>query len=417
MKNRLLTFIIFSFFTFSNQLFAQKNFQPGTVILLYGDSLAGEINYQEWKQSPLKISFRQTATGAISTYFPGDLKSFRVSGETYESAKVLVDKRSDYVSQLNDIAKIQTYPDSVFLRPLVKGDKALYYFNNATEHFYIRKEGAFELLRFKKYLENTSSGPVMHTNKEYVSQLSAYLSDCPKFTQQISRSSYSLKSLRQLFADYHACLGKDPVIVAKRDKTRAEFGLFAGASTTTPRYWSSTDPISKAKFTASKDFAAGLYLEYILSRNRSRVSIMNELMYSSYESHAAYTREFDYDVSKTYTYKVGFSYIKINNMARYKFLIPNGSIFLNGGISHGFKLKEVNSLTTRHQTFSSDRTQESAALYNTSDYELGYIAGAGAKRNRLGLELRMEKGNGMRPYSRMKTVVTRFFGLVSYQLF
>jgi hypothetical protein len=83
----------------------------------------------------------------------------------------------------------------------------------------------------------------------------------------------------------------------------------------------------------------------VFPRQRGRISLNNELTYSSYQNGRViiYINVNPF-IKEEYTYEFQYAYVKMNNMLRYKFFLNNLIIFVNGGISNGFVVDDVNSI-------------------------------------------------------------------------
>jgi hypothetical protein len=139
-------------------------------------------------------------------------------------------------------------------------------------------------------------------------------------------------------------------------------------------------------------------------------------MYSSYQTGGKYRVTSSPSVYQDYTYKFEYAYVKMNNMLRYKFFVNNAIIFVNGGISNGMVVKEVNEVTKVHTFNGSGRTTIEKGFDDTKSHELGFIVGAGLRFKRISFELRGEKGNGPFRASGYKANVMRYTGLVGYRI-
>jgi hypothetical protein len=82
MRYKNLTFsaitIIFSFF-YIQTAHCQKNFIPGSIITLSGDSIKGFIDYRNWQNNPNIISFRESDLNLPIDYRPNTLSGFIVN--------------------------------------------------------------------------------------------------------------------------------------------------------------------------------------------------------------------------------------------------------------------------------------------------------------------------------------------------
>lgn len=424
MRNFIL---IVSLIAITNSAFSQKNYQPGSVVTLNGETITGEINYKNWKKTPEKILFRKDGSSSTVQYGVNDISSFSVGGDVYKRAIVEITERQD---QLNDIKIGDSFPsrvDTVFLLTVVSGPKSLYYYTDNVDHFYItREDGSFEWLIFKKFKvineQQTVAGQTVASNNQtyvathklYIGQLKAYFKNCSVVSNNLK---YKATDLRKAFLSYYDCIGRSPEFIQKADNEKIELGLLAGATNTSFKVnTSSGDLIGKVDYSKSNDVTAGVFAEIVFPRQRGRISLNNELMYSSYKTEGKYGYAPNPYFFDDYIYEFQYSYVKMNNMIRYKFFVNNLIIFINGGISNGIALKEVNRYT-KIRTYNGEKTSSTGTAFEqTRKWELGLLAGAGVKFNRASLELRAERGMGPFNATRYAARVDRFSALFGFRL-
>ncbi len=405
-----------AFLVFHSDLTAQKNFQPAQVVNSAGDTLNGEINYQNWKKNPLRIQFRQKESGNTVNYKPTDIKWFTVANEKYTSAIVSVDQRDDHIPALVEDSIIYLKTDTVFLFSMVEGTKSLYLFEDGVMHFYIKEANNFTLLRFKKFLVIRNNSTFATTRTDYISQLGDYLGGCTATTDVIAKAKYEQRALRKVFGSYSSCTQAKPAYVFKPLKEKSPFGVFAGVSNTKLRFSSSDNyAIAQPSFKSSLNFTAGAFYDFIIPRTLGKVSINNELGYTSYKATAYYENIRSADYYAKSSYEIGFSYVKLYNMLRYRYLLGNNnSVFANLGISNGFGFNVTNEQFTVSKFYTTERTQKEAAIHEPRKYEQGWVAGLGVKVKQYLAELRLERSNGMSGLQNLSSPVVRTSVLVSY---
>lgn len=140
---------------------AQKNFQPGYIVNLKGDTISGFINYKEWGNNPTSIQFKTANNDAAEKeYGVNDLFFFNIKGkESYLRSVVKISLHPVKIDKLGsrDTAwKI----DTVFLKVLHSGKLAslLSYTDQLKERFYILEAGKNEPeeLIMREYLKEGS---------------------------------------------------------------------------------------------------------------------------------------------------------------------------------------------------------------------------------------------------------------------
>ncbi|HMF71484.1 MAG TPA: outer membrane beta-barrel protein [Flavitalea sp.] len=417
MKNFLSAGLLTSaFLVFHSDLTAQKNFQAAQVVNNDGDTLNGQVNYQNWKRNPSRIQFRQKESDQTVNYRPTDIKWFTVANEKYTSAIVMVDQREDHIGALVEDSTINLKTDTVFLFSMVEGTKSLFLYEDAVMHFYIKEDNDFTLLRYKKFLVTRNNSTFATTRTDYITQLGNYLGGCTATTDAIAKAKYEQQALRKAFGSYYSCKQAKPVYVFKPIREKSPWGVFAGFSNTKLSFRSSDNyEIVKTSFKSSLNFTAGAFYDFIIPRTLSKVSINNELGYSSYKTTAYHETIRSANYYAKSSYEMGFSYVKLYNMLRYRYLLGNNnSVFANLGISNGFGFNVTNQASTVSKFYTTERTERGAAIHEPRKYEQGWVAGLGVKAKQYLGELRLERSNGMSALQNLSSPVVRTSVLVSY---
>lgn len=415
---RKISLAILASFIFQTS-FCQENYIPGYVISK-GDTLRGYVDYRNWAGNPDKIAFKENLSDKASIYTPLDIKGFGVLDEIYESAIIQTEVSPKNIDNITDEiyynADLVLESDTTFLQTIIQGKKSLYYYMNriGKDQFYIRQDSSYQFLIYKEYLITSEGHHGTAERKQYLNQLTSYLMACPGIQSKIRSTTYSRKSMENLFRYYYAGTRSTLQFQKKTEKVLVEYGVFAGLSLTSVKF-NLFPYLEFADFNTSKNFSGGLFLELFPPRNQRRWSLCNELIYSSYEANGIYkdyTSEYRYNLYYT---TIGFSYLKMNNMVRYKYPIGDFFVYLNAGISNGFAISETNNLRKENYLYSSQNVQEIKALESTRKYEQGYIIGLGARHKKCSFELRYERGNGMSDASRLQSAISRYFFLLGYQ--
>ncbi len=423
MKNTIL----FVCLTIICSSLSAQNYQPGSVITLAGETLSGEISYKNWKKTPKKILFRKDNSSAAVFYDVNDISSFSVSGDLYKRGVVEITERSDDINQANLGDRFSSRIDTVFLLSVVSGPKSLYYYTDNVDHFYITNDGgSYKWRTFKKFKvidqktvvdqSNISNDEnYVSTNKEYINQLRVYFTNCYVVSDKLK---YEVGELRKAFLAYYDCTGRNPEYIQQSENNKLEISLLAGATYTSFKVNTSTnDLIGKVDYSPSYSVTAGGAFDIVFPRQRGRISLNNELTYSSYKTEGYYLYNVNPFIKEEYTYEFQYAYVKMNNMLRYKFFLNNLIIFVNGGISNGFVVDDVNKYT-KVRTYNDQKTTSTGKAYGgkTRSHELGLIAGTGLRLNRASLEFRYERGMGPFNTQEYNANVTRYSALLGFRL-
>jgi hypothetical protein len=416
-KFKCFTLLVISVLTF-NVAFSQRNYVSGYVIKNDNDTLIGLIDFRNWVKNPNKISFKPLNSNSSISLKPSDIIEFGTQGNIYVSGVVKTEISTRKTDELENDPHLKLKTDTTFLQTLIKGSRSLYYYNNShsKKNFYIKQDSVFELLLYKKYYKQDRGMRLMVENKNYLGQLNIYLNDCQSIKQKLENTSYNKKSLTELFNYYYQCTPSQMYFQNAPEKIEAQFGVIAGLSLTSLKFHSTAfSYLVKADYSKSTNFSSGIFLDLILPRNLGKWSIYNEILFSSYKvsgTASEYRSENEYTITTT---EFENSYLKINNLIRYKHPIGSISIFVNGGISNGYSINERNYQHRFSKLYTIERVTEELALNDTRKYEQGFILGSGVNYKHFSMELRLEKGNGMAEYITLNSETTRYFLLFGYR--
>ena len=386
--------------------FCQENYMSGSLIDLNGDSIMGYIDYQNWRRNPDKINFMHKTDSIRFTLTPMDIKEFTVSDENYVSSVIKTEISPDEADKLSYNNELKLEIDTVFLQVMIKGKKSLYFCENryGKEQCYFKTDSSYELLVYKRYLKKQNGNNLIIENELYKGQLSAYLQDCPEIQAKLRNAQYNKMSMEKLFDFYYTKTESEINFQKSTEKLKAEFGVLAGATISTLKFHTYNFPyLENIDYGQSLNFSTGLFFDFISPRDNGKLSISNELIYTSFKLDGQTTDNFNNTI---YT-KFAYSYIKLNNLFRYKFPQGKSSMFLNAGLSNGIALKEINIKTVGSET--------SKALDFTRKHEQGLLFGGGIKNNKLSYELRFERGNGMSTIANTGSKTNRYSFIIAYR--
>jgi hypothetical protein len=398
--------------------FSQENFLPGYLVRNNGDTVSGFIDYRNWERNPDIISFREKSPATTIQYTPGRIKGFGVLDEIYESATIETEMSPDNTTSLLFKPELKIQTDSTFLQVMIRGEKSLYFYMNrlGKEQFYIKQGSTYELLIYKRYFKDQDGENVIAENRRYIGQLQLYLNDCPSVKTKLENMDYRKKSMENLFLAYIKCTGSKIQFQKKTEKLRTEIGILAGLSLTTLKFTSEYYTLLvDAGYPQSVNFTGGIFFDVVLPRNMSKWSLCNELTFSTYKVTSHYDEILNSNQFTKIESTFGYSYIKMNNMLRFKYPIGDWFIYLNGGISNGYAIAEKNYMKLDTKNFSPEKIEEGKALEETRKFEFGLLLGLGTKYKRFSFEIRREWGNGMSIYTSLKSSTGRYHFLLGFR--
>jgi hypothetical protein len=414
--NRILVLTVGLLVCSLSQISAQVNFQPGYVVSLRGDTLKGFIDYRNWEKSPGKIAFREKEGVDARQYGPLDVQAFSVADDLYASAIVKVEDSPTKISSMGYGTEFIIRTDTAFLRAMVSGSKSLYLYDerNGKAHFYIRQPNGFELLLYKQYLR----GNILTESKTFIGQLKTYLGDCEGVKKLLPRTSYDKKSLEKVFAAYYACTGATVPLKSKTDRKPSEMGVIAGLTLSTLSLKANEKQIMmETSYPRSTDFTGGVFYNLPLLRNLGRLTLNNELIYTSYQTENHYV--YRYESESWYQYvdtKFKYAHLKLNVMPRFKYPVGQTFLYVNAGLSFGATIQDENFRHYTNKFGSSLDEDEGKAFEKTEGFEFGYLAGGGLSYKRYSLEARYARTGGMVSTIGIGSSVSRLFFLVGYRI-
>lgn len=409
--------LVFSGILLFQIVHSQEKYLPGYIVNLKGDTLSGFIDYRNWKINPDKIDFKDRLENKQITCRPADITEFKVKDEIYVSAIVNIETSPRNTEDLNYDKAMHLQVVTTFLQTIYKGKKSLYhYFNLGKDYFYIRQDTTFELLLYKRYLFVQGENSIINENKAYLGQLDNYLKDCPGLEARLKKTAYRQTDLNNLFKSYYESTQSEISFKKEMEKMTPEFGLLAGVSLTSLSFTGTdTQYLTKTDFNTSINFSAGLFCDLILPRNQRKWSVNNELFLSMYNVTGTYEEHGASDNYSVTTTELGYIYLKLNNLVRYRYPIGTSYLFFNGGISNGFVIDETNYKNVYTKFYTQETTEEGVAIDDTKKYELGFIIGSGFRTGRYSLEVRYERASGMSKFYDLTGRPNRIFFLLGYR--
>lgn len=310
--------------------------------------------------------------------------------------------------------------DTTFLQTLYEGSKSLYFYKNDynQDNFYIKRNSVFELLIHKKYLKEENGKTVIAQNNRYLGQLNNYLEGCENVKSILANISYNQNSLVKLFKRYYNCSSSEPSFKAVEAKVSVAIGLLAGISVSSLDFTGdhTLTYLSKGDYSSSTKATGGLFFDVIFPRNMRKWSLNNELLFTNYEFKTNSEDIEHQDQYSLFTTEIGFSYIKINSMARYRLSKGRLGTYINGGVSGGFIISENKNYNKEERHFYGIETIiEKKALEEFKKFEFGLLFGIGATLDKISLEVRYERSEGMSRYVNVGSKINRYSILLGYR--
>lgn len=189
----------------SLQLHAQRNFKPGYIVTLSGDTTKGFIDYKEWGLNPADINFSVNGQGVAILYSVKNIKAFGVNAfEHYRAYNVAISKNRIETSALTNVMDTSTRTETVFLRIITSGKNAtlFQFIDNLKERFYIAEGNSLplELRRYRYYdRQEVNKVIVANTFTQQLQRLVAtYQPGNSALINQVLRADYAENDLKKV---------------------------------------------------------------------------------------------------------------------------------------------------------------------------------------------------------------------------
>ena len=337
-------------------LSAQKNFQPGYVVSLKGDTIRGFIDYREWNFTPTQILFKSPDNSGQKEYTVRDISFFQITGKEAYGRSIV--KISLHEAKLNNIGGRDTSwkTDTVFLKVLYPGKVSLFsYEDKIKERFYILEEHMEqpeELVKREYMLAGSMS---LVSEDEYKDRLKSIMYALNLYSDdlitRIQEASYEARDLKKIVRLLNKAEGKEQqglgekshinwfagVGIQRDDLSFEGEHFFVNQDTKTSLHW-------LPKISAGVDLFANpnvgklfFRLEAGFQLNKSNISLNNWNKNRSYElasSTVSLLPQINYTLYNTAKLKIpvgiGFGYnFTMYSKNQYKELSPSGDEVYN----------------------------------------------------------------------------------------
>ena len=230
MKYYLLTAAVL--FNISS-VYAQQSWKRSWCVTQKGDTLHGQILFEDWEISPSQIVFRDTLNQTQRTFGTTELKSFglrynkrdeifeskTVQVTTFSRALVEYGKPPFSVDTISRFIELRFHSDVVSLFELSDVEKM--------PHFYIMKNHMMTELEYGKATLIKDDKPYAYKNNRYKIQLKGLLQECP--TLDVNEVNYTNKSLVKLLTEYHSfCKVDYSVLFSNKSRVKVNLGITGG---------------------------------------------------------------------------------------------------------------------------------------------------------------------------------------------
>lgn len=266
---KYLYLILFSLIAVQFSATAQRNFKPGYIVTLNGDTTKGIIDYKEWNQNPGEITFKTTEQAAAQQYSPDNIKAFGIDHtDHYQKYTGPITTGTVDLGDLSSGIDSSFTTAKVFLRILTSGKNlTLYNYKDKikTRYFIADKNSAPVELRRYVYLDNKQQGKIREYNF-YTQQLLAfaikYAPDNTALTESINKVAYRATDLEAVILKFNGNINK--YNTSSESGSGTEFFIGVGANMTNAAFTGTPSPGSaenifyaKAKAQSVRPLIAG----------------------------------------------------------------------------------------------------------------------------------------------------------------
>ncbi len=170
---------------------AQINLRPGYIITNENDTIRGNIDFRTAERNAHTCDFFPTDINSKKSYQPGDIYAYRFTddGKFYVTRTVTIDDTKQ----------------KLFLEYLVKGVVSLYYYKDASTHFFFENEEGQMVEAVEETKEVTSEHGTtgIRTQKKYIGVMKWMFQKSDKVMKKIPRLSLSKDELSKITKEYH----------------------------------------------------------------------------------------------------------------------------------------------------------------------------------------------------------------------
>lgn len=231
MKHLYALFCVLTFIQFNAK--AQRNFKPGYIVTLSGDTTKGFIDYKEWNQNPRDITFKTTEQASLQQYSPKEIKAFGVNQfDHYQRYIGPVTKGAVDLADLSIGIDSSVVSETIFLRIIASGKNLTLhsYRDKIKTRFFVadRNSPPVELKRYV-YLDSRQSDKIREFNF-YTQQLLAlavkYAPNNNLLAERIQKLAYRNQDLEDVILKIDGSDNQRK----KQTTRRAGISFFAGLS-------------------------------------------------------------------------------------------------------------------------------------------------------------------------------------------
>ncbi len=269
--------------------FGQSNFKEGFIVTANGDTVKGQVSFEEKNSSNNKVFLRRGSS--IEEYWVVDVRSFKHGEGRFISRLVEVDQTPLEITSSGYFSPF-TAEKQVFLREVVGGEMPLYYYYDFRPHYFIKSDSGLMELISNQYVVIRKNRRIVVTRNEFLYQILLEEEYPACSNLNIKRVSYKESSLRNFMTRCAVNYGLEVSLSIPYEYQKVETSLkrhfYAGSEYNTLRYlipkWDSDLAPDLVITSSVSGFKIGGALKIERTRAQKKRAFILGLDYSHYKA-------------------------------------------------------------------------------------------------------------------------------------
>jgi hypothetical protein len=206
---------------------AQQQWKVAKLVTNDSDTIQGQINFEDWNQSPTSIQFKDEQ-GNVASKSAQEIKSFSIQEplKTFESKNLKLSYYNKGIVAEGASPIVKTDSATLFLEVLLKSSRVILFEGSDDEkqtRFFLQKDDKLYELRNPIY--RVAKGETSHMIKSevYKAQLKQLLPECP--TLNTERLRYTDEDLVDLLVKYHSYCKTDYRLESHQENLGQRFAI------------------------------------------------------------------------------------------------------------------------------------------------------------------------------------------------
>ncbi len=406
MKNLLLPQL---FVLMLCQPLAAQRYLPATITFHSGQIESGSVYHGSWVETPQFFFFMNQA-GTEQKLSVEKIKSVKVTRkdgmvEYFECKEVMVNRSPTKIADLEIGSTPRMEKDTVFLQTFLISEVNLYLLKqDGVNHFFAEKDSLMELV-FKQYLTEFNDRKLLKNNR-FRQQLLAMTIDCPYLKDRILRISYDEKQIRDVLLEYNKCKKTEIEYQYKPEKLKIHFYAGAGMAMASLREVTANTGFIQMPFEIVKKGPKTIFSPVAgflipIPRTNGRFQIKTDVSLRRFE--------YAYGFESSGIEEIDITHLRSQTLLQWNFINREHKLHIQGGVHSSWIIED-----------------ESVLIYGSAGgeyltvqrkHEFGMVVGGGYVFDRIGLEVRYDRGQGYTPSAAVSSSVQTLSMFLTYRVF